>query len=150
MLLRLWIKILVNMMNMLTKMFTYRRMRTIQRVIISQTITEIEPLGTVTQLESSTEPLDDVFFPTVSNHPKVAYPQGPYSIWDLSSTSLFLSEDIQNIEFIIAFFSPKPCFISSEIHKVTICNLNQVTGSWFDEVSLRSIEDWWWKIRYRW
>ena len=39
-----------------------------------------DSLGTVTQLESSTEPLDDVFFPTVSNHTKVAYPQGLCSI----------------------------------------------------------------------
>merc|ERR1719400_1657667 len=43
--------------------------------------------GTVTQLESSTEPLDDVFFPTV-----------------------------------------------------TICNLNQVTGSWFDEVGVDGVD----------
>ena len=70
--------------------------------------------GTVTQLESSTEPLDDVFFPSVSIF-----------------TFQFNTQPI--------FIIPLPYLLKSfEItrlcQKVTICNLNQVTGSWFDEV----------------
>ena len=72
--------------------------------------------GTVTQLESSPEPLDDVFFPSVS-----------------SFTFQF------NTQSIIILPPPYlPLLKSFEItrlcQKVTICNLNQVTGSWFDEV----------------
>ena len=55
---------------------------------IYQNTTDFLSSGTTVQLESATEPLTDVFFPTI-----------------------------------------------------TICNLNQVTGSWFDEIGVTGYEE---------
>ena len=67
--------------------------------------------GTVTQLESSTEPLDDVFFPSVS-----------IFTFQFNTQPIFILPLLKSFE------------ITRLCQKVTICNLNQVTGSWFDEV----------------
>ena len=88
-------------------------------VILKLLINQIIFLGTVTQLESSTEPLDDVFFPSVN-------------ICEIIKIFIFFCWKTKPNTLHFYFY-----FSTQTIHsntKVTICNLNQVTGSWFDEV----------------